>query len=89
MPGHTLTTFIDDTEALVAGGHEIACHGWFHEDFASSRTTRRREILERGVEAVQAVTGAAPAGFRAPYWSLGRGTLAARRARPGSSTTAR
>ena len=74
VPGHTLTTFIDDTEALIAGGHEIACHGWFHEDFATLANDEASEILERGVEAVHAVTGAAPAGFRAPYWSMGTGT---------------
>ena len=74
VPGHTLTTFLDDTEALVAGGHEIACHGWFHEDFATLAKDEATEILERGVEAVHAVTGAAPAGFRAPYWSMGAGT---------------
>ena len=34
VPGHTLTTFTDDTDAILAGGHELACHGWFHEDFA-------------------------------------------------------
>jgi peptidoglycan/xylan/chitin deacetylase (PgdA/CDA1 family) len=75
VPGHTLTTFIDDTEALVAGGHELACHGWFHEDFATLANDEATEILERGMEAVHAVTGAAPAGFRAPYWSLGTDTL--------------
>ena len=71
VPGHTLTTFTDDTDAILAGGHELACHGWFHEDFAELGVDQTREVLGRSVEAVRAVTGAAPAGFRAPYWSLG------------------
>ena len=71
VPGHTLTTFTDDTAAIVAGGHELACHGWFHEDFAQLTDDEQRAVLERSVDAVRAVTGAAPAGFRAPYWSLG------------------
>jgi peptidoglycan/xylan/chitin deacetylase (PgdA/CDA1 family) len=71
VPGHTLTTFTDDTDAIVAGGHELACHGWFHEDFAELSDEAQREVLDRSVEAVRAVTGDAPAGFRAPYWSLG------------------
>ena len=75
VPGHTLTTFTDDTEAIVAGGHELACHGWFHEDFAELGADQAREVLGRSVEAVRAVTGAAPTGFRAPYWSLGPQTL--------------
>jgi len=75
VPGHTLTTFTDDTDAILAGGHELACHGWFHEDFAELSADEQREVLRRSVEAVRAVTGAAPAGFRAPYWSLGPTTL--------------
>ena len=41
VPGHTLTTFSDDTDAILAGGHELACHGWFHEDFAELPTRPR------------------------------------------------
>jgi len=75
VPGHTLTTFTDDTDAILAGGHELACHGWFHEDFAELGLDQTRDVLGRSLEAVRAVTGAAPAGFRAPYWSLGTQTL--------------
>ena len=32
-------------------------------------------MLDRSVAAARAVTGVAPAGFRAPYWSLGEETL--------------
>ena len=75
VPGHTLTTFTDDTEAIVAGGHELACHGWFHEDFAELSAGEQEDVLGRSVEAARAVTGTAPTGFRAPYWSLGADTL--------------
>jgi len=75
VPGHSLTTFTDDTEAILAGGHELACHGWFHEDFAELSVDEARDVLDRSVEAVHSVTGAAPVGFRAPYWSLGPRTL--------------
>src|SRR5258705_10175191 len=71
VPAHTLTTFTDDTAAILAGGHELACHGWFHEDFAELALEEQRDVLGRSVEAVRAVTGAPPRGFRAPYWSLG------------------
>ena len=75
FPATRSTTFPDDTEAILAGGHELACHGWFHEDFAELGVDQTREVLGRSVEAVRAVTGAAPTGFRAPYWSLGAQTL--------------
>jgi peptidoglycan/xylan/chitin deacetylase (PgdA/CDA1 family) len=75
VPGHTLTTFPESTQAILDGGHEIACHGWFHEDFADVAPDEERATIERCAEAVRAVTGARPAGWRAPYWSLGPGSL--------------
>jgi peptidoglycan/xylan/chitin deacetylase (PgdA/CDA1 family) len=75
VPGHTLVTFPDDTEAILAGGHELACHGWYHEDLSELAPDEQRSILGRSVEAVRRVTGAPPRGFRAPYWALGAETL--------------
>jgi peptidoglycan/xylan/chitin deacetylase (PgdA/CDA1 family) len=71
VPGHTLVTFPESIEAILGGGHELACHGWFHEDFASLLVDEEREIVERCAVAVADVTGSRPAGWRAPYWSLG------------------
>src|SRR4051812_11535656 len=76
MPGHTIETWPDVTEALVARGHEIACHGWYHEDFSAMPEAQQRAILERAIEAVTAAGGARPRGHRAPYWALGTETLA-------------
>jgi peptidoglycan-N-acetylglucosamine deacetylase len=75
VPGWTLETFPDDTEAILAGGHELACHGWFHEDFSELPAAEQRSILERSVAAVRGVAGSPPLGFRAPYWALGAETL--------------
>ena len=75
VPGWTMTTYKDDTDAIVAGGHELACHGWFHEDFAELDDISQQGVLQRWVEAAKAASGVAPKGFRAPYWSLGRLTL--------------
>lgn len=75
VPGHTLVTFPDDTEAILAGGHELACHGWYHEDLSELPGDEQQSILDRSVEAVRRVTGAPPKGFRAPYWALGAETL--------------
>ena len=75
VPGHTLETFPDSTAAILAGGHEIGCHGWFHEDAATLARGEERELLERCAAAVERVTGARPRGWRAPYWSLGPASL--------------
>jgi peptidoglycan/xylan/chitin deacetylase (PgdA/CDA1 family) len=75
VPGHTLETFRDNTDAILAGGHELACHGWYHEDFSELTSDAQAEILARSVEAVRRVAGGPPKGFRAPYWALGAETL--------------
>lgn len=75
VPGHTLVTFPESTDAIAAGGHEIACHGWFHEDFATLGTDQTIENLDRSASAVERRTGMRPRGWRAPYWSLDDWTL--------------
>ncbi|MEO7664683.1 MAG: polysaccharide deacetylase [Candidatus Limnocylindrales bacterium] len=75
VPGHTLVTFPDSIEAILAGGHELACHGWYHEDFAELPADEQASILQRCVAAVREVAGQAPRGHRAPYWALGPDTL--------------
>jgi peptidoglycan-N-acetylglucosamine deacetylase len=75
VPGHSIETFPASIDAILARGHELACHGWFHEDFSALKTKEQRAILERCVEAVTRVTGAAPVGHRAPYWALAPDTL--------------
>lgn len=76
VPGHTLEAFPASTEAIVGGGHELASHGWFHEDFAELSVDEQRDVLARSVAALtKARGGTPPTGWRAPYWSLGPRTL--------------
>lgn len=75
VPGSSLVTFLNNTEAIMAGGHELACHGMYHEDFSELDADAQRQILDSSIQAVVRVTGAPPQGFRAPYWKLGSETL--------------
>jgi peptidoglycan/xylan/chitin deacetylase (PgdA/CDA1 family) len=75
VPGWTMTTYTDDTQAILAADHELACHGWFHEDFAELTDDAQATVLRRWMDAARTVFSAQPTGFRAPYWSLGRSTL--------------
>lgn len=75
VPGHTLVTFPASIEAILARGHELACHGWYHEDFSELPTGEQEAILEHCVNAVRETAGSSPRGHRAPYWALGPETL--------------
>ncbi|HJW22592.1 MAG TPA: polysaccharide deacetylase [Candidatus Limnocylindrales bacterium] len=75
MPGHTVETWPAVSREIAERGHELACHGWYHEDFSAITAREQRAILERSREAVGQVAGDPPRGYRAPYWALGPETL--------------
>ena len=75
VPGHTIASFPDSVEAVLADGHEIGCHGWAHEDLSALEPDTERDVMVRSVEAVTRISGMAPRGFRAPYWALSEQTL--------------
>jgi peptidoglycan/xylan/chitin deacetylase (PgdA/CDA1 family) len=75
VPGHTLVTFPASIEAILGGGHELACHGWYHEDFSELPRAEQAAILEHCVSAIRETAGSSPRGHRAPYWALGPETL--------------
>jgi peptidoglycan/xylan/chitin deacetylase (PgdA/CDA1 family) len=48
---------------MVAAGHEVACHGWRHEDgWAELDAARERELLARAHAALDSPTGFRPPG---------------------------
>ena len=54
----------DALAGLAAAGHEVACHGWRHEDWAELDRGRERELLARSHAALGAPTGFRPPGGR-------------------------
>jgi Polysaccharide deacetylase len=68
--GELATKRADLIRAISAAGHEIALHGWRHERLNSLSTGQLAGFGERLAHAtatIAAITGAPPAGFRAPY----------------------
>src|SRR5215210_5595071 len=57
IPGATLELYPGDTEAILAGGNEVGCHGWFHEDYSELDAVAERAIQDRSIEAVVRFTG--------------------------------
>jgi peptidoglycan/xylan/chitin deacetylase (PgdA/CDA1 family) len=54
------------SERIAAAGHEVAGHGYFHEDFSALSVEQQQETLERSEQVFERVFGARPAGWRAP-----------------------
>ncbi|MDF6040698.1 polysaccharide deacetylase family protein [Streptomyces sp. JH14] len=65
--------------ALVAGGHEVAVHGWQHERPWFPTPLRDAREVTRTAAAVQDICGTAPQWYRPPYGILTGGRLAAAR----------
>ncbi len=55
---------------LLARGHEIGLHGYFHEIVADITDAQFTEALERAIALFEAQTGQRPAGFRSPAWEM-------------------
>jgi peptidoglycan/xylan/chitin deacetylase (PgdA/CDA1 family) len=71
VPGFTAERWPEAIRSIRDAGHEIAHHGYLHEGARSapdSETEERR--LLRGLEALDAVAGVRPVGYRAPMWEL-------------------
>ena len=69
VPGHTADTYPDSVRAIVRAGHEVGHHGYLHENpVALESAEREREVLERGLEALDRAAGVRPRGYRSPAW---------------------
>jgi len=68
VPGYTAERWPDAVRSIRDAGHEIAHHGYLHEGSrAADPATEERRLL-RGLEALEAVAGVRPVGYRAPNW---------------------
>ena len=70
VPAHTAVTYPDLCRRIVAEGHEVALHGYAHENVAVLERDVERDLLARSIDRVTEVVGVRPRGFRAPSWDL-------------------
>lgn len=75
VPGHTIETYPDAVRAVFEAGHEIGHHNYCHENPRTLELPQERAIIERGIECISQLTGAAPAGYRSPAWDVSPNTL--------------
>lgn len=73
--GRLAETFPDVVREMSAAGHEIASHGWGHEEVFRLSPAEFRDDLRRSKELLEDVTGAPVTGYRAPDFSILDGNL--------------
>jgi len=75
VPGYTAEQHPGPIQAIRDAGHEIGHHGYLHELLTGTDEATEREYLERGLQALDQVTGVRPIGYRAPWWETTDRTL--------------
>jgi peptidoglycan/xylan/chitin deacetylase (PgdA/CDA1 family) len=75
VPGHTADTYPDIVAEVHARGHEIGHHGYCHENPIALDLDQEREVIEKGINALQRLTGERPRGYRSPSWDLSPHTI--------------
>jgi peptidoglycan-N-acetylglucosamine deacetylase len=63
-------------EIMKSGRHEIAVHGWIHENLPTLDNAAEEErLLTQAIDYLTQTTGKRPVGYRAPAWAFSRHTL--------------
>ena len=75
IPGHSVYAYPDLVKRIADAGHELAHHGWVHENPQKFDLDGERRNLERGFEAFDKVVGVRPQGYRSPAWDFSENTI--------------
>jgi len=70
VPGYTAHRYPAVVRDIAAAGHEIAHHGYLHEQPTGVTAQEEADNLDRGLDALEEVAGVRPTGYRAPMWDL-------------------
>ena len=74
IPGHSIETFPEQIQMVVADGHEVGAHGYSHENPVAMTPEQEEAVLAKSVELIQKVSGKKPAGYVAPWWEMSSST---------------
>jgi peptidoglycan/xylan/chitin deacetylase (PgdA/CDA1 family) len=62
-------------EITASGRNEIGVHGYVHENVTQVPPEDERRLLIKALDALEAVTGKRPVGYRSPAWNFSGATL--------------
>jgi peptidoglycan/xylan/chitin deacetylase (PgdA/CDA1 family) len=66
IPGIVAEENPEPIKAILAGGHEIACAGYRHQNYDTLTLAEQSAEIAKGCDALTALTGMRPTGFRIP-----------------------
>jgi peptidoglycan/xylan/chitin deacetylase (PgdA/CDA1 family) len=75
VPAHTAVSFPEEVRAIVAAGHEVACHGFVHESPVNLTYDQEIDLLARSEAVLEKAIGSRPTGYRSPAWDLSPHTI--------------
>jgi peptidoglycan/xylan/chitin deacetylase (PgdA/CDA1 family) len=73
-PGHSVETFPEQFEQVVAAGHEIGVHGYSHENPIAMSREQEGDVLDYCIDLITNRIGKRPTGYVAPWWEFSRVT---------------
>lgn len=74
-PGHTIDTWPDVAREVQSRGHEMAHHGYYHENPTRIEAATEERLIQLALDTFQNVLGMRPVGYRSPYWDYSESTL--------------
>ena len=70
VPAWCIEQYTESVKAMVDGGHEVAHHGYIHENPNTLSPEKELYWLIRGIDIINNVTGQRPRGWRAPLYNF-------------------
>lgn len=70
IPGAICASQPNTVATILEHGHEVALHGYMHENVTQLGNDQLKEVLEKSSQALEAVGAAGPFGYRSPSWEL-------------------
>ena len=70
VPGFVAETHTDLVKEIFDRGHEIGHHGYMHEAPATMSKREEEDVLKKGINILNDITGTVPIGYRSPSWEL-------------------
>lgn len=74
VPGHTVDTYPEVCKEIAARGHEIAHHGYMHEDPTDLPYEKEEAIMVNSLETLDKI-GVKPIGYRSPGFDFSPNTM--------------